>query len=196
MAVEPVIAGHPLHPIMITVPVGSLTASYLLDLAATFTGNDDLKDAAYYSMLVGVAGTVPSAITGLMDFSQMKQNDPAHKMTLTHAIINSGVVSLYVVNILARSANRKSKFGFLLSTVGALGLAVSGYLGGEIAYGRGWRVRNAERFELEWQKRRGVGPFAPDGAEFATEQEYPPETLKGFHEKKSGEAVFEEIKNS
>lgn len=195
--IEPVIAGHPLHPAIIPLPVGILPASYLLDIAALVTGNDKLWEASYYNMLIGSLSAVPAALTGLLDFSQMKNNDPAHKTALTHGLLNGGTMLLYVVNLLLRTRNRRSKWGFALSTLGAAGLVASGYLGGEIAYGRGWRVRSAERFELEWQKQQGVGAFAPEGQpDKPAEQEYPPETLRGFYEKKSGQAVFEEIQQA
>ncbi len=195
MPLEPVIAGHPLHPSIITLPVGLFSASYILDLLTIVTDDDRLADAAYYNMLIGAAGAIPAAATGFLDYLQMKQNDPAKKTATTHGLMNAGAIVLYSLNLLLRTGNRRSKLGFLISTVGTAGLMVSAYLGGEIAYGRGWRVRNAERFELEWQKEHGVGPFAPEGAPArTTEQEYPPETIKGFREKRSGEAVFKELK--
>ncbi len=193
---EPVIKGHPLHPALITLPVGLLSASYILDVLAVVTDNDTLAEASYYNMVLGFIGATPAAITGFLDYSQMEQKDPAHKTTTTHGLMNAGLIGLYGLNLLIRRNNKRSLWGFLLSTVGASALGVSAYLGGEIAYGRGWRVRSAERFELEWQKTHKTGPFAEEGhAATSTETEYPPEVIKAFTEKKSGTAVFEEIKN-
>jgi hypothetical protein len=74
---------------------------------------------------------------------------------------------------------------------------VTGYLGGEMAYGRGWRVRPVERFELEWQKLRKVGLFDPQGFKVAATkpqvEEYPQEVIKGFSELKSGAEVLKDI---
>ena len=194
---EPVIAGHPIHPVMITFPVGLFPASYMLDIAALATDSDTLAEAAYINMLIGAVGSVAAATTGYLDYRQMAQNDPAHSTATTHGLLNASLLGLYGLNLLVRRNNKRSKFGFLLSTVGTAALMVSGYLGGEIAYGRGWRVRNAERFELEWQKEHGVGPFALDGgASGSVEQTYPPATIKGFQEKRSGDAVFKEIQQA
>ncbi len=191
---EPVIKGHPLHATIVPVAIGLLPASYALDILAMLTNSDELADAAYYNMLLGSVGAAPAALTGFWDFTSMAENDPAHKTAVTHGLMNGGIIALYGLNLWLRRNNKRSKLGFLLSTIGTAGLIASGYLGGEIAYGRGWRVRSAERFELEWQKQHKVGPFAEKGqSPGSLEQEYPPEVIKGFQEKKSGEAVFKEI---
>lgn len=188
---EPVIAGHPLHPAIVPVPVGVFPASYALDVLALITGSDELAEASYYNMLIGSLGALPAALTGFLDYRQMEQNDPAHKTATTHGLLNGSLIGLYALNLLVRRKNKRSFLGFILSTIAMGGLAVSGYLGGEIAYGRGWRVRSAERFELEWQKEHKTGPFKEEGSNEPTQ--YPPAVVKGFEEKKSGEAVMKEI---
>jgi uncharacterized membrane protein len=191
---EPVIKGHPIHATLIPLPVGTLPASYVLDVLAQVTGSDKLADAAFYNMLVGSASAIPAALTGFWDFTQMEGNDPAHKTAVTHGLMNGGLIALYSLNIMLRLKNRRSKLGFALSSLAMGGLLVSGYLGGEIAYGRGWRVRSAERFELKWQKENQTGPFKPEGSQEPTI--YPEETVKGMHVKESGEAVMKEIEQT
>ena len=197
MAIEPVIAGHPLHPAIITVPVGLFPASYVLDILALTTNSDNLAEAAYYNMLIGYVGAGAALATGYLDYRQMAKNDPAHATATTHGLMNAGLAGIYALNLWVRRKNKRSGFGLALSTLGTLGLLVSGYLGGEIAYGRGWRVRPVERFELEWQKMRKVGLFDPKGRDQAGKgsqaEEYPPEVIKGFHELKSGEDVLKDI---
>ena len=169
----------------------------MLDILALTTNNDALAEAAYYNMLMGYAGAGAALATGYLDYRQMAKNDPAHSTATTHGLINASLAALYALNLWVRRKNKRSGFGFVLSTIGTLGLLVSGYLGGEIAYGRGWRVRPVERFELEWQKWRKVGLFDPKGRDQAgqgsQEEEYPPEVIRSFHELKSGEAVLKDI---
>ncbi len=194
---EPVVAGHPLHPALVTLPVGLFPASYALDILAMTTGNEKLAQAAYYNMVIGCVGALPAALAGFLDYRQMDQKDPAQNTAKTHGWLNAGLIGLYGLNLLVRRKNKRSFLGFLLSTIGTAGLLVSGYLGGELAYGRGWRVRAAERFELEWQKQHKTGPFAEgDHSNKTTEEEFPPQVIKAFRELKSGQAVFDEIKNS
>lgn len=193
---EPVIKGHPLHPAIIPIPVGLFPASYILDLTAMLTDNDTLAEAAYYNMLIGALGAAPAALTGFMDWQVMDAKDPAKGMATAHGLLNAGLITLYGLNLLVRRNNKRSKLGLVLSTIGTAGLVASGYLGGEIAYGRGWRVRAAERFELEWQKFHKTGPFSESGKATSTEESFPPEVIKATHELKSGQPVYEEIKNS
>ena len=163
MAIEPVIAGHPLHPAIIAIPVGLFPASYVLDILALTTNNDALAEAAYYNMLMGYAGAGAALTTGYLDYRQMAKNDPAHSTATTHGLMNASLASIYALNLWVRRKNKRSGLGLVLSTIGTLGLLVSGYLGGEIAYGRGWRVRPVQRFELEWQKWRRLGFLTPKG---------------------------------
>jgi uncharacterized membrane protein len=197
MALDPVIAGHPLHPIFVTMPVGLFSASYILDIVAAASNNDKLAEAAYYNMLLGYLGTSAALTSGYLDFLQMAKNDPAYSTATKHGWLNLSLTGLYTVNLLVRRKHKRNKFGFLLSTLGTLGLVVTGYLGGEMAYGRGWRVRPVERFELEWQKLRKVGLFDPQGFEAAATkpqvEEYPQEVIKGFNELKSGAEVLKDI---
>lgn len=190
---DAVIAGHPIHPSLIPIPIGVLPASYVLDILAMMTDSDALADAAYYNMLIGCAGAVPAAITGYMDYQKMGEKDPAHETAMTHGLANAGIMILYGINLWVRRNNRRSRLGFILSTIGTLALGFSGYLGGEIAYGRGWRVRSTERFELNWQKANQKGAFAPNGQ---TDESYPPEVTKAFEEKKSGDELLKEIKQN
>lgn len=197
MSIEPVIAGHPLHPVLVTLPLGAFPASYALDVLALLSKNDKLAEAAYYNLVIGCAGTLPAAAAGLLDYLQMDQKDPAQKTAVTHGLLNGGLIGLYSLNLLVRRKNKRSFFGFILSTIGTMGLLASGWLGGEMSFGRGWRVRAAERFELEWQKEHKTGPFAEgDHSNKTTEEEFPPQVLKAFYEPKSGREVFEEIKHS
>lgn len=196
MSLDPVVAGHPIHPSVIPLPVGLFPASYVLDILAMTTDSDSMAEAAYYNMLIGYAGAAAALTSGYLDYRQMAKNDPAKKMAFTHGVMNAALAGIYSLNLLVRLKNKRSGLGFLLSTLGTAGLMVSGYLGGEIAYGRGWRVRPVERFELEWQKLRKTGLFSPNGqaGEGSQQEEYPQEIIKGFEEHKSGEAVLEDIK--
>lgn len=196
MALDPVIKGHPLHPAVIVLPAGLLPASYIFDVVAAVTNNDKMADAAFYNMLAGYMGATVALTTGFLDYLQMPPDDPAKSMAKTHGLMNAGLAAMYTLNLAVRLKNRRSKLGFLISTVGTTALMVSAFLGGEIAYGRGWRVRPVERFELEFQKLRKVGLFKPqDAPEQPQAANYPPEVLEGFHQMKSGQAVLDEIKN-
>ena len=57
-------AGHPLHPQLITMPAGLLPFSLVLDLLHLKTGRRSYADAAYYTMIGGLAGGVAAGAAG------------------------------------------------------------------------------------------------------------------------------------
>src|SRR5919199_4229455 len=57
--------GHPLHPALTDVPIGSFTAATVLDLV----GGERFEDAVEALLALGIVTTVPTASAGLADWS-------------------------------------------------------------------------------------------------------------------------------
>jgi len=57
--------GHPLHPLLTDIPIGSFTSATLLDLV----GGRRSQPAANFLAAVGVMATLPTAAAGLSDWS-------------------------------------------------------------------------------------------------------------------------------
>ena len=89
---------------------------------------------AWYAMVAGLVGAVAAAVPGLIDFFSIR--DPrAGKICLIHRAVNAGLVVLYAVNAWIRTlVAPDSVLPILLSAVGVAGLAVTGWLGGELVY--------------------------------------------------------------
>ncbi len=85
-------------------------------------------------MVAGLVGAVAAAVPGLIDFFSIR--DPrAGKICLIHLAVNAGLVVLYAVNAWIRTlVAPDSVLPILLSAVGVAGLAVTGWLGGELVY--------------------------------------------------------------
>ena len=63
------IAGHPLHPIFVAIPIGLWSFAPLCDLIYLFGwGDASWKTAAFYCIGGGLLGAIPAIITGLIDF--------------------------------------------------------------------------------------------------------------------------------
>src|SRR5690348_6460562 len=58
--------GHPLHPVLVQVPVGSWTSAGLLDAIPP------MRPAATFLIGTGVAASVPAALSGLADWSEQE----------------------------------------------------------------------------------------------------------------------------
>ncbi len=143
--------GHPFHPILVTIPIGTWTASFIFDIIGFFA--DDPEPYAVASrilILIGLIGAAVAAVFGLLDMSQIERGTPARRTALLHMGLNLGVVVLFLVNLLVRLGDPEeiSVFGFILTIVALLALSVSGWLGGKLSYHYGVRVAD-ESDQLE-----------------------------------------------
>jgi uncharacterized membrane protein len=137
-------AGHPLHPQLITMPAGLLPFSLVLDLLHLKTGHQSYADAAYYTMVGGLAGGLAAGAAGAADYFTIPPEDKAKKIAETHATLNIGLLALTGLNLALRGRRRKSwSLPLLLSLVGNLGLFVSAWYGGHLVYEYGLRVKPA-----------------------------------------------------
>ena len=136
--------GHPFHPILVTIPIGTWVAAVIFDIIG-FVADDPepYVVGAMILVLIGLIGAVLAAIFGLIDMLGIAAGTPARKTALTHMGINLVAVVLMLVSLLVRyNADRDevSVLGFVLSLVALAGLGVSGWLGGKLAYHYGVRV--------------------------------------------------------
>src|SRR3954453_4979579 len=117
--------GHPLHPVLVQVPVGSWTSAGLLDAVPR------LRPAATALIGTGVAAAVPAALAGAADWSD--QEAGVRRLGALHALLNSAALGCYVGSLVARARGRGG-LGRVLAYTG-LGLASSSAsIGGHMSY--------------------------------------------------------------
>jgi nitrite reductase/ring-hydroxylating ferredoxin subunit len=117
--------GHPLHPVLAQVPVGTWVSAGLLDAVPP------LRPAATLLIGTGVAAAVPTAMAGAADWSE--QEVGVRRLGAVHALANTAALGLYVGSLVARAKGRGG-LGRLLS-YGGLGVAGgSAALGGHMSY--------------------------------------------------------------
>lgn len=144
--------GHPFHPILVTIPIGTWVASFVFDIIALAAGDPTpFVVASNVLILIGLIGAVLAAAVGLLDLSILAPGTAARRTALVHMTLNLAVMVLFLVSLLVRWAHGDddiSVIGFILSIV-ALGLlGISGWLGGKLAYHYGVRVAD-ERTQAE-----------------------------------------------
>ena len=136
--------GHPFHPIVVTIPIGTWTASVIFDILGLFS--DDPTPyalAAQILIAIGLIGAVVAAVLGLLDMSQIAPGTPARRTALIHMTANLVAVLVFAVSWLVRAADghdEVSVLGLVLSVLGLLIVGFSGWLGGKLAYRYGVRV--------------------------------------------------------
>ncbi len=129
------IAGHPFHPIFVTIPIGLWSFAPVCDLVYILgLGDGSWKSAAFYCIGGGIAGAVPAIVTGLIDYP-IVQGVKARLIAKFHLILNTVVSVLFLTSFGLGYSEFKTAFGLfpvLLSFVGAAVLGISGWLGGEL----------------------------------------------------------------
>jgi nitrite reductase/ring-hydroxylating ferredoxin subunit/uncharacterized membrane protein len=124
--------GHPLHPVLTDIPIGSWVAALTLDTLETATGNRHFGRGADTAIKVGLVGAVGSAITGVADWHHTEGRP--RRIGSMHAILNSISAVLYVLSLVMRG-KRQRETGRTLSLLGFLVSAAAAYLGGHLVYG-------------------------------------------------------------
>jgi nitrite reductase/ring-hydroxylating ferredoxin subunit/uncharacterized membrane protein len=117
--------GHPVHPVLVHVPVGTWLSAGLLDLVPP------LRPAATVLIGTGVAAAVPASLSGAADWSE--QDTGVRRLGALHASLNTVALSLYIGSLAACRRGRGS-LGLALSYAG-LGVATgSAAVGGHMSY--------------------------------------------------------------
>lgn len=148
------IIGHPLHAVMVTLPIGAWSVGALMDVL-DLTGTKKLRRAADLTTAVGLAGALSAALPGLADWSTTEGN--AKRVGFIHASTNIVVSGLYGASLFAR-ASKKRGLGIALSLVGLGLVGFSGWLGGELAYKYGVGVRS-DAAKHSRSSRRSIDPI-------------------------------------
>lgn len=128
--------GHPLHPAVTDIPIGSWTAACLFDLGANLWDDPSLERAAEAAVGVGIFGAVLSAVTGVADWATT--TDRQRRVGLVHANLNSIALVLQIASLVRRK--RGMPGGPALSAASLAIGGVSAYLGGELVYRMATRV--------------------------------------------------------
>jgi len=128
--------GHPLHPALTDIPIGSFTAATVLDLV----GRERFQDAVEDLLALGIVATVPTASAGLADWSETYGS--AKRIGLVHALANVTALCCFAGSLAARRQGSPG-IGRALGLAGLTTLVTGGYLGGHLTYAEGVGVNNA-----------------------------------------------------
>lgn len=127
--------GHPLHPMLVQLPVGAFTSAGILDLLRPRDRSADLLIGA------GLLSAVPAAAAGLADWSEMHEQQ--QRVGIVHAGANSLALGVYAASMLARRGGARG-VGRALGYVGLSLVGLGGYLGGHLAYRQAAGANHAE----------------------------------------------------
>lgn len=150
------IAGHPIHPMLVTIPIGLWIFSLVADIVAMRSAEPETWSVvALYTLIGGIVGALVAALPGLVDLLSL-QDRAIKKTALVHMSINLTVVALYAFNAWLRLGNPGITGGvpFGLSVLAVAMLAVSGWLGGKMVYLAGVGVTAGDAAATPESRRR------------------------------------------
>ena len=126
--------GHPIHQMLIVLPLGLLTTAVVFDIIHLLGGNPRWTDVAYWLIGAGVVGGLLSAPFGLVDWLGVPPGSRARYIGAVHGIGNVAVVALFAVSWLIRRANPAVPpwTAYLFSFFGFTIAARTAWLGGEM----------------------------------------------------------------
>jgi nitrite reductase/ring-hydroxylating ferredoxin subunit/uncharacterized membrane protein len=117
--------GHPLHPVLVQMPLGAWASAAILDLRP---GAHRASDAL---VTTGIATALPAASAGLVDWSTLHHQQ--RRVGVVHAASNIVAVGLYTASLIARLRGKRGR-GRTLSYLGFGVASVGSALGGHLAY--------------------------------------------------------------
>lgn len=164
--------GHPFHPILVTVPIGAFIASLVFDVASHLQAAGPpgfLARGSAWLLAIGIIGALLAAMFGFLDLFAVPTGTRAFRIGLWHMSLNLVVTAAYAVDLVLRVGHLDRPGGVpagpMALSVGALTtLAVSGWLGGMLAFRYGVRVTD-ERTQAEgFVQSQAAAGRDPDGA--------------------------------
>jgi nitrite reductase/ring-hydroxylating ferredoxin subunit len=124
--------GHPVHPLLVQVPIGSWLSATALGFTA---GNER---AARQLTTLGLVSAAPAAVTGAVDWAE--QHEQQLRVGVVHAASNWVAIACFTGSLAGRSARRAQ----VLRLCGLAAVGVSGALGGHLSFRLAGGVNHAE----------------------------------------------------
>ena len=149
--------GHPLHPVLVQLPVGAFFSAAILDVVP------GQEKAATTLIAVGTIGAAPAIAASLNDWSVLSKDQ--RRVGLVHAAANTVALGFYAGSLAARVSGRRG----LGKILGYAGLSIAGagaYLGGHLSYEQGAQMNHGSsemlRLSEDWAE---IGEVAalPEG---------------------------------
>ncbi|MDQ1647590.1 MAG: hypothetical protein QOJ50_3774 [Cryptosporangiaceae bacterium] len=129
------VAGHAIHPMLVTFPVGLLSTAVIFDVLRLVTNRQSFATTAAHMLAAGIIGGLVAAVFGLADWTKIPTGTRARRIGLYHATGNVAVLVLFALSLLLRSRSGDwgpSGLAIALSFAGLAITGVSSWLGGEL----------------------------------------------------------------
>ena len=127
--------GHPVHPMLVVLPLGLFIMAVVTDIAFYVTGRGTLATVSYWNIAGGIVGGLAAAVFGLVDWLAIPAGTRAKAIGLYHGVGNVVVVALFAASWWMRydvGGHFPSVAAMLVGATGLILGAVTAWLGGEL----------------------------------------------------------------
>lgn len=137
--------GHPIHPPLTDATIGIYTgATAFAVLSAIGVAEENMATAWWLALVAGLVVTVPTALTGLVDWISIERGTALWRTATAHlaAMVTATVVFL-VAAIVGHGGyvdREVTGGGLVLTVIAFCVLTLGGWLGGTIVFVHGMRV--------------------------------------------------------
>ena len=141
------IAGHPIHPMLVPIPITCFIATFITDIVYAKTANMLWADMSAWLLAIGLIVSIFAVIAGLMDFIGDRRVRALGSAWI-HGVGNGVALLLAIVNSFVHSRDAYTSVvptGLILSGLVVLILIITAWTGGEMVYRHGVGVRSEDR---------------------------------------------------
>jgi uncharacterized membrane protein len=127
--------GHPIHPMLIVLPLGLFIGAVVFDAIYLWRGSSSVAAVGYWNIAGGIIGGLLAAVFGLIDWLAIPAGTRAKRIGIWHAVSNVAAILLFAFVWWSRYSS-----GVLATTTGLFTIeviallmgALGGWLGGEL----------------------------------------------------------------
>ena len=125
---------HPLHPVLVHVPMGMIIGMFLFSLIGLIWKKGFLLQTAYHCSVLALASVVPVILAGIMDW-QHSLNGDWKTLIIVKMVLSFFLTLLLAYAVIMRNKGASPRHLFVVYSLCMVCAAGLGYSGGELVYG-------------------------------------------------------------
>jgi uncharacterized membrane protein len=140
------IYGHPVHPMIIVLPLGLLPASIFTDLLYHTIDDPTWGNFSFWLIVAGVLSGLAAGVIGFMDWKGLPVGTKARRIGAIHGLTNVVAIVVFLASLLLRfgDPSRPTPFATSMAVIGLFIAMLGGWLGGELVFRLGVGVHQSE----------------------------------------------------
>lgn len=133
------LGNHPIHPVLVTIPIGAFVLALIGDVATSTAHTQFWYSFALWCIGIGILGALLAATFGFVDYFFVPMTPRVKTLATSHMVLNLTAVVLYIISFFLRlndAAFQNGRWALVMAVeiIALVILATSGWIGGEMAY--------------------------------------------------------------